>query len=746
MAKSTSADATLNALSDTLRSRFEASRRILSYSDYIEQVLEHPQCHARNSAQYVKDAFDHFGDYEIETPRGTVRRFGLFDGLEGSADYLIGQEEAQNAVYRCLDNFAREGRNNRLILLHGPNGAAKSSLISCMVRALELYSETDEGCLYKFNWVFPTEKISRSNIGFGGDGTTSKLPTYAFLEDVEVSARLTDELGDPPLFLLPGSERRELLDSALAAVSGAGQDVFVLSQYLARGDLSHKNKQIFESLLAAYHGDFTAVLKHVQVERFYISRRYRVGTATVGPEMRVDAAMRQITSDTSLASLPSSLKSLSLFETFGDLVDGNRGLVEFNDLLKRPMDLNRYLLATSETGTVSLETLTLHLDTVLMGTVNEGFLDALKGQPDWASYKGRMELVRMPYLVDYRAEKKIYEVQLERLQIDKPVAPHVCEFAALWAVLTRLNRPQPDRYPEPIREVLEQMEPLEKAMLFAKGEVPDGLSAEKGRELLGIISDLFDEGAGSSDYEGRHGASPREIKSILLNAAHSGEHPCLSPTALLAELEKLVEDSSIYEFLQIEPDGAYHRPKEFIEVVTEVYLDRIDDEFRSAMGLIEEGQYEKLFGKYVENVSHSVRKEKILNPASGQYEPADERFMKEVEEKLGVEGEHDDYRQRIISSIGAFRVENPDAPVDYRRIFPRQFEVLEATFFGERREAIQKIKLNLLRYFDDELGGLGRAETEQIKRTVENLESRYGYDEHTAREAIALLTKRRYDG
>ena len=373
-------DALITSLSGDIRASFVENRSLLSFGEFMRLVWAHPERHARSAAQYIRDAFDHFGSYEIPTPSGPVRRFKLFDGLEDSTHYLIGQETAQNAVYRLLGNFTRQGSINRLVLLHGPNGSAKSSFIGCIARALELYSETDEGALYRFNWIFPTEKISRGDIGFGGQPSDSTLPTYAHLEELEVSARIVDEMRDSPLLLIPADKRRTMLADALGAADL--EEPFSLSAYVNRGDLSAKNKRLFETLLAANHGDFTEVVKHVQVERFYVSRRYRVGLATVGPEMRVDAGLRQITADRTLSALPGSLQSLTLYEPHGDLVDGNRGLVEYNDLLKRPMELNRYLLETSESGTVPLENQSLYLDTLLIGTVNEAYLDALKGQPD----------------------------------------------------------------------------------------------------------------------------------------------------------------------------------------------------------------------------------------------------------------------------------------------------------------------------------------------------------------------------
>jgi predicted Ser/Thr protein kinase len=756
-------DELLGTVSDDVRRQFRESRRIMSFGDYVELFCEHPERHARSAAQYIRDAFDYFGSDTVQSAVGPLRRFRLFDGLGDNA-YLIGHEPAQNALYRALTAFVREGQINRLLVLHGPNGSAKSSLVGCIARALELYSQTEEGALYKFNWIFPTEKISRGAIGFGGERKTSSssLPTYAYLDDLEINARLIDEMRDPPVFLFPKGERHRFLArffevpdedadqqpligaDRLEGSSPASDQGFKLSEYVLNGDLSHKNRRVFEALFASYQGDFAELLKHVQVERFFLSRRYRVGLATVGPQLRVDAGIRQITQDKSLAALPASLQSVTLFEPYGDLVDGNRGMVEYNDLLKRPMDLNRYLLATTESGSVPLERSTLYIDSFLVGTVNETYLDALKTQPEWASYKGRLELVRMPYLRDYQTEKKIYQVQLAGIEAGKPRAPHVAELAALWAVLTRLSRPKADRYHELIRAVIDKLTPLQKAQLYAGGRVPEGLTNEQKRELMAAIPDLLTEEASTPEYEGRYGASPRELKAILLHAAHGDEHPCLSPLSVLRELRKLVEDPSLYEFLQLKPDGDYHRSDKLIDVVRDVYLDRLDFEVRSAMGLIEEEQYEQLFARYVNHVNHAIKGEKMLDPVSGRFISPDETFMEDVEEKLGVTGDRDQHRRGIIAAVGVFRIEHPDDPVDFGRIFDDEFDQLMTYFYEERKEAIQRIKMNLLRFFDDDVADLTPVDREQVERTFETLRTRFGYTRETAREAVGFLVRHRY--
>jgi len=87
-----------------------------------------------------------------------------------------------------------------------------------------------------------------------------------------------------------------------------------------------------------------------RVERYFISRRYRVGAVTIGPQLSVDAAERQITMDRSLQSLPPSLQAVTLYEAKGELIDAAGGVLEFSDLLKRPLDAFKYLQLSIETG------------------------------------------------------------------------------------------------------------------------------------------------------------------------------------------------------------------------------------------------------------------------------------------------------------------------------------------------------------------------------------------------------------
>lgn len=731
---------------------FVKNRSILSFEEYVSLFFNEPRAQARNSAQYLHDVMDYYGTEQVAHPSGTIRRFKLFDVPSSDRDGRVaGQEEVQNALYRLLDNFVRAGRINKLILLHGPNGSAKSTFINALKAGMEDYSHQPQGALYRLGWVFPSEKLIKGSIGFGErvPSTPDEVSSYAHLEAESIDVRMPCELRDHPLFVIPPAERRKMLEAALkkkglGTGDGASGD-FLLSDYIREGELCHKCRRIYTALLASYAGDYLKVLRHVQIERFYISRRYQEGTVTVEPQMSVDAIVQQITADRTQLNLPASLHGVALYEPHGPLVHANRGMIEYTDLLKRPLEAFKYLLGFSETSEVPLEPFVLRLDEVLVASANEKHLGAFKELPDFASFKGRIELVRVPYLRRYKLEQEVYDAQITPTSVGKHVAPHATEVAAMWAVLTRLKKPIPERYATEVKELVDHITPLEKMHLFEEGRAPARLSLANTKELKKLRTDLYDESDAYPNYEGRAGASAREIKTALFNAAQNPDYRCLNPLAVLQELEAICQDKSVYEFLQQEVVDGYHDHEEFVRAAEGEYLERVDSEVRESMGLVSEGQYRELVERYIQNVSHWVRGEKMRNRVTGENERPDEQRMAELESIVMPKGEDaGEYRRGLISSIGAHRLDNPDALMDYALIFPDMFKRLRDHYFEERKRVLRKNKENVLKYLSEERGTLMAREQAQVESTLKTMSERYGYCEHCAKDAILFLMKKRY--
>jgi predicted Ser/Thr protein kinase len=744
------------AVAESVEKRFLLGRRVLSFEEYLELFAQNPRRYARDASRYLRDVFDHYGTREVKYPWGEFTRFRLFDlpwekePTSGAARRfsLVGQEHVQEEIYRALCNFAREGRPNRLILMHGPNGSAKSTIVSCIMRALENYSSLDEGAVYQYSWVFPSNKTVRGALGFTGAAAGEKLASYAHLPDDQLDAKLIVEVRDHPLFLIPVAERRAMLEK-LAANDGVNEP---LPDWILRGELSHKSQQIFEALLASYKGSYTEVLKHVQVERYFISQRYRVGAVTVGPQMSVDAAERQVTADRSLSSLPPSLQALSLYEAKGELVDAAGGIIEFSDLLKRPLDAFKYLQLSVETGEVSLVMQNVQLNCVMIGSANELHLDAFREHPEFASFRGRFELVRVPYLRSYKEEQALYDSQVAP-QVQRHVSPHATETAAMFAVLTRMRKATIDRYERGIGAALSGLTAVEKMDLYAHGRAPERLEPDQQKLLRAHVKDVYQESDSYPIYEGRVGASPREMRGVLLDAAQSDRYECLSPLAVLEEIERLCNRKSEFEWLQQETQsGGYHDTKLFREALSERLLGVWEQELYAASGFVDEQQYGDLFEKYVQHVSVWVKKERVLNRITGEYEEPDAKMMKEVERLLDVKGEADEWRKQMISTIAAWAIDHPGDRVETTRVFSHLLKRMREAIFADKRVQVAKLARNVVEIVRDE-----RTKEEEAKRgpsldahsraaaqeVLVRLEEKFGYCRKCAGDMMSMLVRKR---
>jgi serine protein kinase len=756
----------LGVIEQSMKKEFDSNRTILSYDEYLAIFAENPERHARGSAHWAADMMDFFGREEVPARPGaatsaprrargqaddhhapTVRRFKLFDlPVDGVTPRVVGQEDVQGQIYRVLRTFARQGINNKLLLLHGPNGSAKSSIAHSIMGGMERYSNESEGALYSFNWVFPVERYTKPGLGINTYASGREtVANYAKLPDEEVASRVPCDMHDHPLLLIPLEQRREFL----AQLLGEDRAIRVWEQmplYLTKGGPCHRCKMISDAILVANGGDFRKLLMHIQVERLYLTRRYRRGLVTIEPQMHVDAQFHQLTYNKSIATLPAALQNLNLFTLTGDLVDGNRGLIEYSDLLKRPVDTFKYLLGACETGSVGVGSAIAYLDAVMIGSTNEVQLDAFKEFPDFTSFKARIELIRVPYLLSSPEEMQIYAPQLEQVSVQKHVAPHVDWVAALWSVLTRLKKPNSINYPPNVSTIVSNLSPLDKARLYGQGEMPAALSPEDKKLLRASLRKLKEEYQNIPYYEGRMGASAREMKSIIYDAAQNQEYPCLTPLAVFREIEEFVKRVTEYEFLKQDVKDGYHDAPEFVNTVRSEYLSIIDREVRDSIGLYDSAQWEDFLRKYIQQISHVLKREKVKNPLTGKMEEPDPGLIQEFEKIVEApedSAEKEAYRQNILSSLGAWSLDHPGEPMVYAKVFPEFWKKLEKHYFESQKAVLAKMSQALL-VMEPDKSDVSSEGAKLANKTIENMKTKHGYCDECAREIISFLMKQKY--
>ncbi len=364
------------------------------------------------------------------------------------------------------------------------------------------------------------------------------------------------------------------------------------------------------------------MLRHVRVERFEISHRYRQGWVTVEPQLSVDATERQITADRTLGALPPSLQSVSLHEYGGEVVGANRGMIEFDDLLKRPLEHYKYLLTTVERAALSMTSATLFLDLVFIGSSNDIHLSAFREIPDFQSFKGRIELVRVPFILDVRHEEALYQERLARGRRAAATSRRTRAYvAALWAVLSRMRKPQIERFPSTLAEVIGRLTPLEKAELYSTGQVPEDLAPDRARELAAHIKDLCHESDTYPIYEGRVGASPREMQTVLLAAAGSTRYDYVSPLVVLEEIVGAVQAGRASTSSCARTSSPAATTTTRSSSTSRADGCSIGSTTRSASrsASSRSPSTTRVFDRYVTHVMHAIKKEKVRNPSTGPH-------------------------------------------------------------------------------------------------------------------------------
>ena len=747
------ADPYFNQIQDRAVQNFEARGRIKSFQEYFGSFLENPARHLRTSSRYLLEAIRFFGYEEVDLVGMKGRRWRVFDlDYDPERDSLVGQERVQEAIYRQVLQFAKRGDTDKMILLHGPNGSSKTTIVESLFRGLEHFSLQPEGAVYGFNWVF-TEREDRmaERIGFEHDLDAEPPDSYAHLKSHEIAVRIPCELRCPPLFLIPKEERGRVIEDAVKSHGDPEQFSELNYSHFMNGDLCTKCRKIYDALLISNRGSWRDVVRHVQVERWFFSQRYRRGAISIEPQGNIDADSRPLTYETPV-QLPPILQNLGLTEMVGDLIDANRGVLEYSDFLKRPLETNKYLLTTSEKGTIQLRNQTAHLDLTIFATANEKQLSLFKRNPDFPSFKGRMELVPVPYLLMVSKEMELYQRHLDLFSRGRHLTPHTARMAALWAVLSRLRRPSAKNYAPELAPIVARLSPVEKARLYDEGEPPIQFKDEERKLLKANIRTIREElndaegefeGMYGAEYEGRRGASPREMLSLLASAAENRAYECLTPMAVFDELTKLTKDSSLYEFLRVQVDNGYNDCVRFIDDVKSEYSELVTQEVFDRIGLVDEEEYERVFEEYFHHVKAFDLGERLYVPARNEYVSPSQDLLGRIEGLLSITEPIASFRSNLMTQIAAFSIENPDTPINYQTLFPQIYATFKQSFYSERDRALTAIEQNMLKPGTDDFEQLTAEDQELVREALGRMKEKYGYCDACAKDVIAFVLRSR---
>jgi serine protein kinase len=567
------------------------------------------------------------------------------------------------------------GTEKRIILLHGPVGSSKSTIVRLLKRGLEEYSRTDEGCVYTFSWVMPEELQHLT-------GGQEELP---------------DPMNEDPLKLIPEEWRAEAIEEM-----DLGETRYPVR---IRGELNPASRFIFNELLSHYNGDWSRVMEHVRVRRLLFSEKNRIGIGTFQPKDEKNQDSTELTGDINYRKIAiyGSDSDPRAFNFDGEFCVANRGLIEFVEILKLDVAFLYDLLgATQERKIKPKKFAQTDIDEVIIGHTNEPEYRKLLSNEYMEALRDRTVKIDIPYITKYNEEIKIYQKDFSNERVrGKHIAPHTIEMAAMWAVLSRLEDPKKH-----------DLSLLQKLKLY------------DGKSITGYTQDNVKELRKETEREGMIGISPRYIQDKLSNALVSDKtESSINPFLVLNELEGGLKSHSL-----INNEEERNRYRELLAVVKQEYEDVVKNEVQRAISADEEA-IGKLCGNYIDNVKAYTQKEKVRNKYTGQYEEPDERLMRSIEEKIDIpESRKDDFRREIMNYIGALAIEGKQFTY---KTNDRLRKALELKLFEDQKDSI-KLTSMVSNVVD-------RETQEKIDVVKQRMIRYYGYNEESATDVLNFV-------
>ena len=352
-----------------------------TFREYFELVTANPRLASLSHAR-ICDMILATGTEKIaEGTRDEVTRYNFF------SNELFGIEESIAKIVEYFKSAAQRLEvRKRILLLMGPVGGGKSTIVTLLKRGLEDWTRAEDGALYGIK----------------------DCPMH-----------------EEPLHLIPLELRPEIEKH--------------YGLYI-EGELCPQCRYNLEHVYQGRHED-------VLVKRIVFSEKDRIGIGTFAPSDPKSQDITELTGSIDLSTIGEiGVESDPRAYRFdGELNIANRGMMEFIEILKVDEKFLYSLLTLSQEQNIKTGRFALiYADEVIMSHTNENEYNAFVGNRKSEALQDRIIMIKVPYNLKVTQEERIYDKLLKQSQALRNIhlAPNTLRIAAMFAVMTRLEEPK----------------------------------------------------------------------------------------------------------------------------------------------------------------------------------------------------------------------------------------------------------------------------------------------------------------
>ncbi len=624
------------------------------------------------------------------------------------------RDEQRTSLIRSLSDFTRQ---HRAAHWAGTFASFLETVFPADTRGIARTSHQ-----YMWDMLRAKEQLFADEL-FGVDDTIERVMDYfkAASAGSEVGRRLLLLLGPPSggkssmvILLKRGLEAYSHTDAgALYGIHGCPvhESPLHLIPHTMRGQFRQTYGVEVSGELCPYcvsrlQHEFSGDFMQMPVQRIFISEAGRVGVGTYAPHDPTTA---------DIADLVGSV-DLSKVSEFGDEGDprawswsgavfaASRGVLEMIEILKVKREFLYLLLTLTQEKNVKVSRFPLiYLDETILAHTNLAEFRKFLQEAENEALLDRMVIVQVPYTLSYKEEARIYRKLVSSTQAFREVHldPHALHVAAVFSVLSRLSEGDE-----------RETDHVKKVRLYA-GEDVEGVSQSEVEKMRARNPD-----------EGLAGVSPRFVINALSSAIIQSQARSLTTMDVLIALKDAIESD-------VRIDGKKKRKwVDFLVTVRKDFYNRwVKEDVHKALFVSFEQEAQQLLEKYLDEVEATLDNRTLKDPITSEERKPDERFLRNVEEKIRIsESGKLSFRQEVVrKAMGSFKRGDKFTLDSHAPLH----DAVEQYLFEQRRDVLRLVSSSAR---PDE-------ETRQKVSVVEKrLVDEYGYDSHSAREALNYVT------
>ncbi|MFK2825904.1 PrkA family serine protein kinase [Bacillus sp. B190/17] len=573
----------------------------------------------------------------IETENGR-KKYSFF------STELYGLEEA---LERLVEEYfhpaaKRLDVRKRILLLMGPVSGGKSTLVAMLKRGMEAYSRTERGAVYAIKGC---------------------------------------PMHEDPLHLIPEHLRRDFYEEYGIRIEG---------------NLSPLNMMRLQE-------EYNGRIEDVMVERIFFSEDKRVGIGTFSPSDPKSQDIADLTGSIDFSTIAEygSESDPRAYRFDGELNKANRGLMEFQEMLKCDEKFLWHLLSLTQEGNFKAGRFALiSADELIVAHTNETEYRSFIANKKNEALHSRIIVMPIPYNLKLTEEEKIYEKMIRESDVSNVhIAPHTLKVAAMFTILTRLK--------EPKRGDID----LVKKMRLYDGESVEGYNSADVEQLKREYQD-----------EGMSGIDPRYVINRISSTIIRKDVPSINALDVLRSLKEGLDQHPSISNEQRE------KYLNFISVARKEYDNIAKKEVQKAFVYSYEESAKTLMDNYLDNVEAYCNKTKMHDPLTGEEINPDEKLMRSIEEQIGIsENAKRAFREEILIRISAYA--RKGKRFDYYS-HDRLREAIQKKLFADLKDIV---KITTSSKTPDE------QQLKKINEVVARLIDDHGYNSVSANELLRYV-------